>query len=353
VYAVITICLALSFVFVVGEILVRVYFVTINPKRHYQPGLYYEDPERFWQLKANYRGHFFDYTNKIPTSTNSRGYRGPEETAERLSAELRVICIGDSIGFGRGVADGEPYPNQLEKLIGNKNVNSAVFNLCVPGYDTYLERITLEKHIDRIRPHVVILGWFRNDASANTMLSNFAKPKVIDGYLVFDESRYWEFKNRINRSSWRRSAFLRYLSAKWKLYKKKRKFKDRVQKIKKIKSSGLLASIDEVKKIQELCLARNIFFILLVHPTKEELFLNVSDIKYLAPLKSTIASDKFNKITNVVALVDDWSDLQHESLYLTGDKGHPSAIGHTSIAEILVELPVFKQSLPKEIRLSQ
>ena len=111
VYAVLSICLSLSFIFVVGEILVRTYFVTINPKRHYQPGLYKADPNRIWQLKANYRGHFFDYTNKISTSTNTLGYRGPEETAERLGAELRIICIGDSIGFGRGVADGEPYPD--------------------------------------------------------------------------------------------------------------------------------------------------------------------------------------------------------------------------------------------------
>jgi hypothetical protein len=220
IYALTAILLSLSLGFVAGEILVRQLFVTVNPKHHYRPGLYREDPERIWQLKADYRGHFYDYTNKFPTSTNSRGYRGPEETPGRLGAELRIICIGDSIGFGRGVADGEPYPAQLEKLLHDRNVNSAVFNLCVPGYDIYLERLTLEKHIDRIKPQVVILGWYQNDASANTTLANFPEIKIIDGYLVSDEDRYREFEARIKHTSWRRSAFLRFLSVKWKLYKK-------------------------------------------------------------------------------------------------------------------------------------
>jgi lysophospholipase L1-like esterase len=252
--------------------------------------------------------------------------------------------LGDSITFGLGVIDGAPFPEQLEKRLRADGTDCSVFNLAAIGYDSYQERVTLEKHVDRIDPHMVVVCWYRNDVYANTTLKDFRKPKVIDGYLIYNEKAYDEFRNRIDYGTWRQSAFLRYLSVQWKLLKKRRKFWQRVDEMQLYNQEGLPTSMEEVNKIQEICLERGMKFIFIAYPNMEELYREDLTAINMKSLRDGTEKERYRDITTFVPLPELWYDSKEDPVYLPGDRCHPSALGHERIAEILYELPVIREA---------
>lgn len=333
---------ALLIGFAGAEVYARLAYGELNPKQFYKPGIYQADEDLVWTLRPGYKGAFYAYTDRRPLSLNARGYRGPEETEARRSAELRVVVIGDSQGFGKGIADGLAFPEQLEKTLRAEGRSAAVFNLCVPGYDTYRERIVLERSIERLRPQVVMLSWYRNDAVANVPLPPEANPQVIDGYLIEDQEAYLDYKDRIEHRAWRRLALLRLVSMKWKLYKKARKFTRRVDEVDAFTAEQLAPSIREINKIQELCKARGARFILLVHPNREALFQPELNRPMVKILEDGVLRAPFKEMSALLSIAEAWAGIKDQELYLPGDRSHPNPDGHRRIAELLAGLPMLQ-----------
>jgi hypothetical protein len=88
-----------------------------------------------WELRplarAQVDGHL--------TTVNRLGQRGREHTPARTPGRERVLMLGDSVGFGYGVADGETMGARLEER------GLEVVDLCVPGYGTDQELLRLER----------------------------------------------------------------------------------------------------------------------------------------------------------------------------------------------------------------
>ena len=57
-------------------------------------------------------------------STNAKGFRGPPLEPQKTS--YRVLCLGDSVTFGWGVAEDESYPARLRKSLGLEVINAGV-----------------------------------------------------------------------------------------------------------------------------------------------------------------------------------------------------------------------------------
>jgi lysophospholipase L1-like esterase len=66
----------------------------------------------------------FKRVRSFLTNTGSRGLRGAGFATP--APGFRVVCIGDSITFGWGVADDASYPAQLEKLLGVEVLNAGM-----------------------------------------------------------------------------------------------------------------------------------------------------------------------------------------------------------------------------------
>ncbi len=97
---------------------------------------------------------------------NSRGWHGPEWSASGASNELRVVVIGDSCTFGKGVDERDCWPRQLERALQaqlgpTRTVHVA--NLGVNGYsgEDYLE--VFETQALALKPDIVVLGYNIND----------------------------------------------------------------------------------------------------------------------------------------------------------------------------------------------
>lgn len=97
---------------------------------------------------------------------DSRGLRGTERQPTFAANEFRVLALGDSCTFGKGVLESGTWPRQLEsRLQGavNPGDHVLVFNAGVNGYSGghYLE--LLKRLGPLLRPQLVIVGYNIND----------------------------------------------------------------------------------------------------------------------------------------------------------------------------------------------
>lgn len=97
-------------------------------------------------------------------STNAAGFRGPElpPTAPDVAT---IVGIGDSLMFGHGVSDGEPFLRVLDDALAEKypHVTWRVVNTGVPGYNTVMEVQTLREKCLALEPDIVIWSLVGND----------------------------------------------------------------------------------------------------------------------------------------------------------------------------------------------
>jgi lysophospholipase L1-like esterase len=95
---------------------------------------------------------------------NSRGLRGPDWTPTFSEKEFRILALGDSCTFGKGVLESECWPRQLETLMrGGAHSEVHVANAGVNGYSgrQYLE--VLRRLGPELKPQLVLVGYNLND----------------------------------------------------------------------------------------------------------------------------------------------------------------------------------------------
>jgi lysophospholipase L1-like esterase len=141
------------------------------------------------------------YTTSSKATINSLGLRGPEIRSDLEPADLRVLCLGDSITFGVGVGDDDPYPRQLQALLAATwpGRRPEAINGGVQRYFTYQEIDQLKQLGPTLRPRVVTLGVYPNDLGE--------RPDAIS-------AREYENERELAASSFRRRLPLLYALAK-------------------------------------------------------------------------------------------------------------------------------------------
>ncbi len=99
----------------------------------------------------------------VPLSTNELGLRDKPIRPKRPD-DFRVLCLGDSVTFGQGVAQEHTFCQRMEdsltSLLG-RDVD--VINSGVPGYNTNQQDTFLQKHGDDLDPDLVVLVYVHND----------------------------------------------------------------------------------------------------------------------------------------------------------------------------------------------
>lgn len=112
---------------------------------------------------VNYGGEdlaFYDYHG----ASNSLGYRDREHALERSPGAYRIVVLGDSVGAGVMVVEGEEiFPPILEKMLQEDGIPAEVINLSVSGYNTQQEVETLKDRGLAYRPDLVLLAYCLND----------------------------------------------------------------------------------------------------------------------------------------------------------------------------------------------
>lgn len=132
------------------------------------PGFYVEDPRRGQKLGAGYDAWFAG----VPVRVNQLGFRDVREySATKGPRTFRILVLGDSVTFGHGSVFEHTYPYLLEQRLREWRpvIDWQVWNLGVPGYNTRQEWAYLTQVSQAYAPDLVIVGFFPNDVTGNTM----------------------------------------------------------------------------------------------------------------------------------------------------------------------------------------
>jgi lysophospholipase L1-like esterase len=129
---------------------------------------------------------------------NADGFRGPAVPRERTGPAVRIAGLGDSVMFGYGVGDDDPYLVRLRETLAARRPEVAweVLNSGVPGYNTVMEVETLETKLLDWDPDLVVVGFVANDLKLPNFIRN---PQP---YWALDRSYLWKRIQAIIRG-WR------------------------------------------------------------------------------------------------------------------------------------------------------
>ncbi|HVS19293.1 MAG TPA: SGNH/GDSL hydrolase family protein [Planctomycetota bacterium] len=135
-----------------------------GPMSLYDSSPYAEDPTGV--LPHVHRPDFRGRWDSTWYETNSRGWRGPEAPQAKPEGEFRIVALGDSCTFGKGVLEAETWPRVLEAELSRdlpEGRSVRVVNLGVNGYATRDYVRVFETVGAALQPDLVILGYNIND----------------------------------------------------------------------------------------------------------------------------------------------------------------------------------------------
>ncbi len=162
----------------------------------------------------------------IKYKINSLGFRDREYSLVKPRGCYRILCVGDSFTFGQGLYLESTYPKVLEKELQRKySQNIEVINAGVCGYNTYDEYWFIKTKLIRLKPDLIILGFYiGNDPENPSMpfntemvikesisskapaLINYVKEK--NNMKRLDQEDYWtKYRNSIwdpDGAQWKR-----------------------------------------------------------------------------------------------------------------------------------------------------
>ena len=180
------------FCFLLIEIGIRIFVKDQSHYFDYPQFLFEIDKKKGYRLTKNFKGIVLDsqadYVCKM--ETNSIGLRD-REYGDKKDNTFRILVLGDSITFGLGVELEDTYPKQLETILGLRNDGKKyeVINAGVMGYGTDHEFYYLEEWGAKLKPDLVIVGFYVGNDVDDVMIGAQNLFTVKDGYL-FDKYRH-------------------------------------------------------------------------------------------------------------------------------------------------------------------
>ncbi|MCC6409163.1 MAG: SGNH/GDSL hydrolase family protein [Planctomycetes bacterium] len=123
-----------------------------------------------------------------PVTTNRHGFRGAELDPEPGPDTVTLIGLGDSLMFGHGVGDDEPYLAVLERRLNATRPERVwrTVNTAAPGYNTVMEVATLRSRALAFRPDIVILGLCANDYAPPEYVRLAEDPTALDTSFLLE-----------------------------------------------------------------------------------------------------------------------------------------------------------------------
>jgi lysophospholipase L1-like esterase len=102
----------------------------------------------------------------VECCNNELGLRGAPVREEKAAGTFRVLCLGDSTTYGLGVPEPATWVRRLEADLNSTappGLRIETVNAGVPAYNTRDELALYRSLADRLRPDLVLLGFYGND----------------------------------------------------------------------------------------------------------------------------------------------------------------------------------------------
>jgi glycine/D-amino acid oxidase-like deaminating enzyme len=156
------------------------------------------------EIGHRHRQHAEAQLMGVTIRTNSRGFRSPEIDEKAEAGVARIAFVGDSITLGWGVAEHETFAQQVVDALAKSGRKVETFNLGVGNYNTSQELALFRDVGARLKPDIIVLCYFINDAepmpeySSDDWLSEHSAAWVVFRYRLdsllrqFGDSPDWK-----------------------------------------------------------------------------------------------------------------------------------------------------------------
>lgn len=108
---------------------------------------------------------------------NNFGHRDRDFLTTKSANTFRILMLGDSFTEGAGLSRDQTFSRKLEKKLNNtlmgENRHVEVYNLGHSGLNTHEEVELLKQQGDELKPDMVILNYFLNDAETHPLTYKF------------------------------------------------------------------------------------------------------------------------------------------------------------------------------------
>lgn len=274
---------------------------------------------------------------------NQLGLRGPPVGAGASGDGYRIVALGDSCTFGKGVAESDTWPRQLERLLGEALPASGpvvVANMGVNGYSgaTY-ERIFREVGLG-LEPDLVVVGYNLNDFP-NAI-------RAVDEY-VFGDRKARRLISQDLRDALGRTAIYRWLRQAYYHSQRENDWEQAEAFARGTKASSLnddawSEQVSYLESIRDQASAIGAETAVFLFPYESQVYLGSFDTAPIDRLRETCKDLglPFVDLAEEFRRRARQSDPVHE-LFLKGDRYHPNREGYRIVAGEVVKLVVARK----------
>jgi hypothetical protein len=128
-----------------------------------------------------------------PVHTNGAGFRSPDVSIQKPPESIRLVGLGDSIMFGLGVGDGDPFMAALARKLGERQPRWLweSINTAVPGYNTVMEVETLASKGLAYAPDIVMINFVGGDDALPNFIRKRSQPLAFGRCFLHDFAHAW------------------------------------------------------------------------------------------------------------------------------------------------------------------
>ena len=300
---------------------------------------YYSAPE-LYQPSANPalvfqpRANFVGFSEGTWVQTNSRGLRERELPLEKPPDITRVLFLGDSVTFGPGVRNEEPFPRLLDTALDDR---VETVNAGVVGYNTTQELAFFQEVGLAYDPEVVVLTFVVND--------------LLDAFSIFDH-QYQPMGLFADQKMWlrRNSHLYRFVqNLYWRLSLELLRRQTGPTEAARPRER-LEKRLAEIAAIAETAQANGAAFLLVLYPDNLEDAVSESATGQRITVRRELTGFAQRSGYPFVDLSDALGDVRdpRSRQFRLREDPHPSAAGHRAIADALrPPLQSIIASLPK------
>lgn len=279
--------------------------------------------------------------------TNARGWRGPEVPEAKPAGEYRILALGDSCTFGKGVLESETWPRVLEAELSHDlppGRSVRVINLGVNGYATRDYVHVFQTVGSTLQPDLVVVGYNINDfpnpvRAADNQVFHGAGPQVT----LRSRLRAWMPTNL--RDELNRFAIYRFARATYYDMSRERDYA-MMEAIARDKSSNEIEGLDEgfdreaamMQLLVSGAAAQDARVALFLFPYESMVYLETSNRgpeERVAALAAQL-SVPYVDVASAFRRAAHASDPPR-TLFVRGDRYHPNPEGYALTARALAE----------------
>lgn len=281
--------------------------------------------------------------------TDSLGLRGSELHPTLTADEYRVLAIGDSCTFGKGVNESETWPRQFEHLLAAKlptGHRALVANAGVNGYSAkqYLE--VIRQRGAQLKPNLIVVGYNLNDFPNQTKALD---ESIHQGKGNLRAAIPYDLRNFLGRF-----AMFRWMRATYYVMNRERDFAAAEAMASAVKTQGkrnpdrVAREIEHLEGMASAAREMNAQLCVFLFPYESQVYLESYDTSAVDWLKGLCDE----RHIPFIGMIDEFrararTETPPKKLFLRGDRYHPNPEGYGLVAAKVLEAVGAQGWLPK------